>query len=319
MKRTLLLSAVAAMLLFSCRKEHSASPPASGKKYRVSFNVTNFGIKQSSFALRHNAHNLASDTLTTLNNYFDVFHYVVYDEFRNTVTHIVQDSTMANMGTIVDSLPAGTYSISMVAGKKCLMVRDNFTTNNDYGYGGQSWQDTFFDSFTLTVGTDNINQDVTLHRTVGKLELQITDAMPANADSLIFTVYEDAYSQDLLSGVYMGGPVTHRYAVNIPPSAIGKSNFTMDKLVGNCSFTFPVTITCKAADNSVIASASVQNIATPANVKTILSGDLFSGLAGHNSSQTFTTKIDTAWGSTTNQASFSLRKPNSGHYSIRKK
>jgi len=319
MKRTLLLSAVAAMLLFSCKKEHSASPPSTGKKYRVTFNVTNFGVKQSNFALRRNVRNLASDTLTALNSYFDVLHYVVYDEFRNTVRHIVQDSTQADMGTIVDSLPAGNYTISMVAGKKCLMVRDTFTTHNDYGYWGQSWEDTFFDSFPLTVGTGSINQDVTLHRTVGKLELQITDAMPANADSLIFTVFEDAFSQDLLSGVYMGGPVTHRYAVSIPPSAIGKSNFTMDRLVVNCSFTFPVTITCKAADNSVIASASVQNIVTPPNVKTILSGDLFSGLAGHNSSQTFTTKIDTAWGSNTNQASFSLRKPNSGHYSIRKK
>lgn len=312
MKKTLLLSAVAAMLFFSCKKEHSASPPSAGKKYKVTFNVTNFRTKQSNFALKRNGHNLASpDTLTALNSYFDVFHYVVYDEARNTVRHIVQDSTDTNMGTIIDSLPAGTYAISMVAGKKCLMVRDTFTTHNDYGYGGEKWEDTFFDSFTLTVGTGSISQDVTLHRTVGKLELQITDAMPANADSLIFTVYEDAYSQDLLSGVYMGGPVVHRFAAAIPPSAIGKSNFTMDQLIGNCSFTFPVTITCKAADNSVLASVAVQNVNTPANIKTILSGDLFA--AGKNGSLTFTTKIDTAWSNTTNHASFSLRKQNFGH------
>jgi len=314
MKKTLLLSAVAAMLLYSCRKEHSASPPEPGKKYRVTFNVTNFRSKQSAFAVRHVARNLAAgDTLTALNSYFDMFHYIVYDDLRNTVRHIIQDSTMAGMGTIVDSLPPGTYRISMVAGKKCLAVRDTFFTHNDYGYGGNSWEDTFFDSFMITIGTGGITQDVTLHRTVGKLELQILDTMPANADSLVMTVYDDAYSQDLFSGVFMGGPIVDRFAVRIPAAAKGKPNFAMDRLIGNCSFQFPVTITCKAADNSVIASVAVQNVNTPPNVKTILSGDLFSALAGHNSSQTFTTKIDTAWGTTTHQAGFSLRKRNFGH------
>jgi len=314
MKKTLLLSAAAALLLFSCRKEHSASPPLSGKKYRVAFNVTNFRSKQSAFAVRHNARNLASgDTLAALNSYFDVFHYIIYDDFRNTVKHIVQDSTMCNMGTIVDSLPPGTYRISMVAGKKCLAVRDTFFANNDYGYGGNSWQDTFFDSFMITIGNGNITQDVTLRRTVGKLELQILDTMPVNADSLVMTVYQDAYSQDLFSGAFMSGFITDRFAVSVPASAKGKPGFTMDRLIGDCSFQFPVTITCKTADNSVIASVAVQNVDTPPNVKTILSGDLFSALAGHNSSQTFTTKIDTAWGTTTHHAGFSLRKRNFGH------
>lgn len=315
MKKTLLLSAVAAMLLFSCKKEHSAFPSLSIKKYRVTFNVTNFLSKQSAFAVRHSTRNLASsDTLSALNSYFDVFHYIVYDNLKNTIRHIVQDSTMANMGTIVDSLPPGTYRISMVAGKRCLAVRDTFFTSNDYGYGGNPWQDTFFDSFMITIGSSNISQDVTLNRTVGKLELQVLDTMPANADSLILTVSQDAYSQDLFSGVFMlSGFITDRFAVAVPASAKGKPNFTMDRLIGNCSFQFPVTITCKAADNSVIASVAVQNVETPPNVKTILSGDLFSALAGHNSAQTFTTKIDTAWSTTTNQSSFSLRKKNSGH------
>ncbi|MGZ3778007.1 MAG: hypothetical protein ACXVI9_10620 [Mucilaginibacter sp.] len=315
MKKTLLLSAVAVMLLFSCRKEHSASPPPQGKKYKVTFNVTNFKSKQSAFAVRHSQRNLASpDTLTALSTYFDVFHYVVYDAQRNTVRHIVQDSTMADMGTIVDSLPPGTYRISMVAGKRCLTVRDTFSTHNDYGYGGYSWEDTFFDSFMITIGTGSVTQDVTLNRVVGKLELQILDTMPANADSLVMTVSQDAYSQDLFSGTFMlGGFITDRFAVQVPASAKGKPNFTMDRLIGNCSFQFPVTITCKAADNSVIASVTVPSVNTPPNVKTILSGDLFAGLAGHNSSQTFTTKIDTAWSNTTHQAGFSLRKQKFGH------
>lgn len=308
MKKVFLLTAVPLLLLFSCKKENARTANTPSTKYKVTFNVVNFKIGKSTFALRPKGKTLASsDTLTTLNTYFDELDYIVYDDLRNTVKRKIQDSTMTNMGTITDSLPPGTYRISIVAGKKGLAIRDNFFTDNDYGYGGNSWQDTFFDTFMITISSASVNQNVTLNRSVGKLELQVLDTMPVNADSLVLTVYQDAYSQDLFSGVPMAGFVTSRFSVPVPASAKGKPNFIMDRLVG--SFDSPVTITCKKTDNTVIASKGVQDVNFSPNERTILSGDLFTALASHNSSQTFTTKIDTAWDSD---------PVNGGHFSVTK-
>lgn len=310
MKKVLLLTAVPILLLFSCKKENSrtAGTSSSSAKYKVTFNVVNFKIGKSTFALRPKGSTMASsDTLTALNTYFDELDYIVYDDLRNTVKRKIQDSTMANMGSITDSLPPGTYRITIVAGKKGLAIRDNFFSDNDFGYGGKSWQDTFFDSFMITISDAPVNQNVTLSRAIGKLELQILDTMPVNADSLVLTVYQDAYGHDLFVNVPMTGYITSRFSVPIPASAKGQPNFTMDRLIGG--FDCPVTITCKKTDNTVIASKGVQDVYFSPNERTILSGDLFTALAGHNSSQTFTTKIDTAWDSD---------PVNGGHFSVTK-
>ncbi len=314
MKKTLLILLTVPIFLFSCKKDNSATNKAA-KKYKVNFNVTNFVNKQGAFALKRHPGTSTAAALPSLNTYFDVLHYVVVDQFHSTLEDVVQDSTMANMGMITDSLPAGTYRITILTGKKGLFADANFFGSNAYGYGGNSWQDTFFDSFMITVGTENISQDVTLHRVVGKLEVKLTDNIPANADSLIIATNQEALDQDLYEGIFMfGGYINVRFAVAIPDSAKGKPNFTIDRLIGNCSSQFPLEIICKAADNSNIASTTVQNVTCLANQKTIVAGDLFAALAGSNSQQQFTTKIDTAWGSSTTHSSFSLRTKKFGNH-----
>jgi hypothetical protein len=308
MKKAFLLAAVLILLLFSCKKENSRTANTSSTKYKVTFNVVNFKIGKSTFALRPKGSALAaSDTLNALNTYFDELHYVVYDNFRDVVKDIVQDSTMATMGTITDSLAPGTYNISIIAGKKGLVVRDDFFGAHDFGYGGQPWQDTFMGSFGLTITNSSVNQNVTLNRMVGKLELQITDTMPADADSVVLTVYQVPIGLDIYDGSNLTGQVTNRFSVPVPASAKGQSNFTMERLIAGSGM--PATITCKKADNTVIASKSVQSLNIQRNMRTILSGDLFTALAGQNSSQTFTTRIDTAWDSD---------PVNGGHFSVTK-
>ena len=314
MKKALFIIAIAALVFSSCKKDNYAAKPA-GKKYKVTFNVTNFSSKQSAFALRRPGPSSAG-TLPSLDTYFDVLYYVVWNTEKSAIEEVVQDSTMSNMGTITDALPAGDYRISIVAGKNGLVIDDNFFGANDFGYGGNSWQDTFFASFQLTVGTDNISQNVTLNRVVGKLEVTLLDNIPANAANITISTDQEAYGLDLWQGFYFFGPTEGvSFMVAIPDSAKGKPNFTIDRLIGNCSGDgFPLNIVCTAADNSVIASTTVQNVYCQANQKTIISGDLFSALPVTNSTQQFTTKIDTAWGTGTTQASFSLRTKRSGNH-----
>lgn len=303
MKKTVFLLAMVTTIFFSCKKDHSKSTPA-GKKYPVTFNVTNFTSKQSNFALRHGANSLA-DTINA-SGALDILYYAVYNSgigVHGVITK--QDSSMANFGMITDSLPPGQYQVVFVGGKKGLIeTYSGRTAADNFSYPGNKWQDTFWDEFNITIGSDGISQDVTLKRIVGKLELEITDNIPANADSLVIKVDPEATSLMNDGGQPMGPPFgTVTYSEKIPAGAIGHANFRMDRIIGNAVTPFTVTITCKDASNAVIATATANNVSVQVNKKTILSGNLFGGPPPANS-QSFTAKVDTVWNSTVNQQGF---------------
>jgi len=303
---------IAPLFLFSCRKERgpvTGFKGQSAKRHAVTINVNNFKLTHGSFALRHKSSTLASgDTITNIASYVDRLAYVVLDSAFNPVKMISQDSTSANMGTVTDSLAAGTYFICMVAGKNGLALTPSAALlGGTYDYAGKGWQDTFWAQFQLIVGDHDISRAVTLNRVVGKLEVQLLDNVPANADSLFITVNGDALQKTLLDSAFFFGSDTVTFKVGIPASAKGKPNFTVDRLVGVISQQFSVTLTCKDAGGNIIASATGNSVTCFANERTILSGNLFNG-AGGGPSQSFAVKADTAWNSTPNQINFGLRR-----------
>jgi hypothetical protein len=307
MKKTVLLLTFVTIFVFSCRREHSTSTAPRGKKYPVTLHIANFLSHRTNFAIKHGANYLV-DTVGTSASGVDLLYYLVYDEFGKTVhTYpIVQDSTMANFGTITDTLSAGSYEFAFAAGKKDLqIVNYQEIALADITYRGPQWQDTFSGGFMATVGSSGITQDVVLTRVVGKLEIDLTDAIPANADSLKINVNPVSFSVALSGGAPDGPFYAENYSQKIPVSAIGTTNFTIDRLVAPGAAT--VTIMCTDAGNNVVGSATVNNVVVGPNEKTILSGNLFGGAPPANS-QTFTVKVDTAWSSTVNQVNFSLKK-----------
>jgi hypothetical protein len=295
------------MFFFSCKKDHSTSIPA-GKKYPVTFNVTNFKSTQSNFAIRHGVNSLA-DTVNA-SGAIDILYYAVYNNGMGVHGRIVmQDSSMANFGAVTDSLPPGQYQVVFIGGKKGLTeVYGGRTAADRFSYPDNKWQDTFWDEFNITIGNAGVSQNVTLARIVGKLELDITDNIPANADSIVLAVDTEATTL-LNDGAFPFPPPsgTVTYSQKIPAGAIGHANFKMDRIIGNTFNPFSVTITCKDASNAVIATTTVHSVSVQKNKKTILSGNLFSGPSPSNS-QSFTAKVDTAWNSATNQINFSLRR-----------
>jgi len=300
MKKTLFILAAMLLIFFSCKK-NGTSPAGKGvKKYKVTLNVTNFKSSMRNFALRHNANNLASaDTISNLNTYLDLLNFSIVDNF-NDFTNFVQDSTNAQMGMFVDSLPPGKYTIIAAGGKKGLVYNGSRTGN--FSYGGQPWQDTFYGNFTITVGNGDLTQDVTLRRVVAKLEVTILDNIPANADSIIVSTPSEANAMDIASGIYMfSGHINARFPVAIPASAKGKPNFTIERIIGNCAEQIPVIITCKGPGNTIIATTTVNNVNTTQNRRTILSGNLF-GSVPVQGSQTFTVKVDTTWGGSSTES-----------------
>ena len=211
---------------------------------------------------------------------------------------------MRTLGTITDSLPNGTYPVRIFAGKKGLTtVQLDYLPIANYGYGGYYWQDTFWAGFNITVNGGSVTQNVTLARTVSKIELQILDNIPTNASTISMSIDPQFGSQSVLYGDLDSDYYTDsvQYNVTIPISAKGKPNFTVDRIIAP-SYPLTVKITCKDAGNNIIATATASNVGTNANKKTILSGNLFGGPVGN--SQNFQVKIDTAWNTTPINASF---------------
>jgi hypothetical protein len=313
-KKTLFLLAIAAIIFSSCKKEHGLSTKISSvKKYAVHIQVANFTVSHANFTLRTKASHLASssDTLTNLASYIDLLYYVVMDQNTWRVIKIItQDSTMANMGMINDSLPTGNYTIGVIAGKNGLKIGQVISPAPapTYGYDCQPWQDTFFTLTGIAVNAQNYYQTLTLTRVVGKLELTLLDNIPANADSLFVSFYGAGPAS--FTGGAFGVNNTYRFA--IPAPAKGRPNFTLDMLIFTNAYGYigsadpgqQFTITCKAAGGNVLGTATANSVIINPNQKTILSGNLFND----SPTQSFTAVVDTAWSSGITRVGFSLKR-----------
>jgi len=308
MKKSLYILFVAPLLLFSCKKDHTVPKTQSPKLYQVNFKVSNFTNQQGNFSLRQHTNSLKLSSLTSPGTYLDLLYYYVFDSNNNVVKQKYQDSTMADMGKITDSLPAGTYTLAIVAGKKTLSIRDDGFGPYFY-YPNNHWQDTFYDSFQLTVGSSNINQDITLTRDVGKLEVQLLDnTLPSTVDSLVVHVYGDVANKTLIDGRSSGlpsqaQPVT--YSFLIPASAKNKPGFTADMIIASPQDVY-VDIAYKDSNNKLIFVPNTYMLAAfNLNTTMVLSGYLF---PDNQSPQTFLVKADTAWNSATTQVNFSRKR-----------
>jgi hypothetical protein len=276
MKKALLLAVLVSVYLFSCKKDNK-SP--SGTKYKVKFNVSGFSQQIVDVASKNkqltgfNADQAAPTTYA-----IDVLHYYAYDSSNKLVTSINQDSTFSSFGTIDDSLLPGTYSI-VIAGSKAGVVYNpgtNYLAGNIGGY--VPWHDTFFQEFSLTVGTQPINQNVTLKRIVGKLSVLITDKLPATASTLSITVneaYSYYFSVQAPSSLYQ-----YTFTNTIPASAIGTANYKQSIIMMNTLSPFTAVIACADATGKVLAQSTIANVSLQQNTETILSGALFGSNVG---------------------------------------
>lgn len=292
MKKGILL-VLAPLLLFSCKKESKPSTgniSNGGNKYKVRFNVSGFkelilgsaGPKhtigaQSRASVR--AGTVAADTLT--------LYYLVYDSNNNLVSKAIEPSDSLSFAPINDNLAAGTYQVYFVAGQKGMTVHynapdvaGNFANDAYFTYiqGGQivPWGDTFYNSLTLTVSSSNISQNVTLQRTVGQLEVDITDAVPDNIQKISVTIqseYGYAYVSNAVPfSLFVYAPINYSYTSgqnNRPQSFL--------TLMENTKTPFNVIVQCYDTAGNLVAEAMANNVTCAKNTRTIVSGSLFNG------------------------------------------
>jgi hypothetical protein len=225
-------------------------------------------------------------------------------------------STTDPYNVITDSLAAGTYTI-VVAGS------DNDISAN---YHDSNWADfdniaylplaqakvypnmgldlvpvsqvIYFGKTTITVGSGDSAQGITINRVVGQVEVNIEDAIPANVSSISIaaignhaaflfnseTSAESAFGEDEVTYNIITGQVT--------AADIGTTNFKVSGYILNT--TTPVSIVVKAFDSqqNLITFKRIDNVQFSKNKRTILSGHLFTP---NTSPQQFNIYLNQAW------------------------
>lgn len=308
MRKALLLAVVPALLLFSCKKEHSPQVKPAQKMYKVTFDMAS-GFKQTIQSLKagkQQTDGLQLDTATTnIAAYASLIRLNIYDSKGNEVRNLEQNAaSVSNFGVIVDSLAAGTYSVLAAAGQSNMRTDGGGIPTvgvytDMYYYTPQrlqtNWGDTFYSKFQLTVTNGSVNQTIALTRLVGKLEVDFNDVIPANASRLDIQLHNEDFAYDLNTDAPVR-PDTLTYHLTIPNSVKGTNTYSVSEIVLNTTTPFNVILTAYDNTNAVIATHTITNVTCTKNQRTILTGN-FSNVTV-NSGQQFNVSVDPSWTST---------------------
>jgi len=323
MKKILLLSAMAAVFLFGCKKDHTSPGTTAQKKYPVTFNMTDFTQTISSVSGKQQVNSLKVDSATAnVAAYTTVLHLTIFDANGNVVKKLEQNSNVANYGVVSDSLAAGTYTVTVDAGQSLLKLNVGHPSSglptyatlatgviyylapgqNGAGVNGASrinmgpWSDTFYGKLQFTVTNSPVDRPINMTRIVSKLEVDFNDVIPQNAARVDLFMSRDDFEYFIGSGSpALPDTITTRYIV--PASVKGTSTYKISQLVLNTTTPFIVTLTAYDSANDIIAQHAVSNVTCQPNKRTILSGS-FSNQAVNNNNG-FTVSLDPSWGSPT--------------------
>lgn len=255
---------------------------------------------------------LATDT-SALAQAFNRYIYVAYDASGNEVHRIYRYTTQPGsqpFNVITDSLATGTYTIFVVGSNDEIQVDNSDETTaydpsymnhfpllppNQYGYGQRAAvyvnnyllpaprsNEIFLGKTTVTVTNQDSQNNITVNRIVGQLEVNIEDAIPNNVAYLNVTRLGEFVAYSFYSDRPFG-------ATELPDddwesdlerdflksTDHGKTNYKTDRFVLNTLTPITVQITAYDINNTVIAQTTVNNVQMYKNKRTILTGKLF--------------------------------------------
>ncbi|GAB2701681.1 hypothetical protein GCM10027037_28790 [Mucilaginibacter koreensis] len=300
-------AALLCLLCFSCKKDHSGDKPdntgADTKLYPFTLSLASFSQNMTTLGIRTESTNqpaVKTNAIAALKDTIDVLYYTINNGYRNTRS-LTQTSDMADFGTIRDSVPAGTYTVYLVAGKKGLIksrayIGDpSFDSLDDFVYAADSntvasnmapWKDVFVKKLTFKVpGVAPAAQQVTLERGVAQLQINVTDAVPANAATVEADIIYDIASINYVPQWNGSRPLnanafalTPKYKVKVPAAMIGETGLQLTTYTMNYYYPFSVILTAYDAAGNRIAGKNIDNVTAKQNMRTVLSGKLFDGV-----------------------------------------
>jgi hypothetical protein len=294
MKKYLTLMAIAIIFL-SCKKENAGTsvndkPALSKTLYPIAFNLSAFETSK----INKSKTVTNSISTTAIKDQIQFLHYFVFTGPLQpsaklvSFKQIIQESSEASFGTILDSLPAGQYSIFFV-GTQGPRGNVKLEQGAPIFYPNGIIDDTFNKQVNLTI-TDEVKQSVVLTRITAMITFKFTDIMPVNADRIYVSFENFPPGADLLTNrgrLHASGEddlyPTELFGFSVNNTDWGKAGFTLSLFVWPYQYS-TIYIDCIARNDKLIAHKEVLRIIPEflANKNYILSGKLFDQKANFN-------------------------------------
>ncbi|SFO53276.1 Fimbrillin-A associated anchor protein Mfa1 and Mfa2 [Chitinophaga sp. YR627] len=290
-----------ALVLLSCSKDalvKENTTLSQEKKQSVQLNLTGFIQEHSNMRVAGNAAGRAADLVKISDIY-----YAVYDNSGNKVHDLHQDTInqQGNFGTISDSLAPGHYTIVLLAGDQPLIthavgssgnISEHIVSHQIMGAGALPIGQIFYKKLSLDVTADNTPQplEVSLDRIVGKLVVEVLDALPANGPhgSLGFSVTPVMPFFSLASGQVREPDPIWQY------NGTRTSQTTFEDYFFGSGYEFSITIYYVDKNTGEDKQKTIEHITVAANKKTIVKGYLY-GAPESPAGQGYQIKVNQDW------------------------
>ncbi|WPQ60315.1 hypothetical protein SIO70_18380 [Chitinophaga sancti] len=295
MKNILLCSAMISVILFACKKDNSTTQPNKDQKFPVRIAIDGFTQTSEDFDDRKKSSANAKDAADSLADYIQHLYYLVYNNSNTLVKRIDQTATDGSFGLILDSLAAGHYTIALVGSKNEVYIGGDpvLHLQDELVYFDFPGGDVFYKKTGIDV-SDSVAIAVNLDRVVGKLKVQIQDAIPASVKNISIqpTTYplppegvSAGIANNILlysgtsSGFSGGAGFYSPYYLAIPDSLHGTTNLAIEIYVLALNpATISVIIRSLDASYGTITEKGVTQVNIQSSKKTVLKGNLFSDL-----------------------------------------
>lgn len=272
------LAAALMLSIMACTSEEpQAEKPTGMEKKTITFS---FGDTFQTKVITRAA--ITSLSLTDL----WMFDYVG-DDLQQTIH---QSSTDDAFGSISASMGYGEHTLYFVASRGTTPTTD--TSAKTITWAKPS--DTYWATSSITVApSSSASQAVTLGRVATRLQITVTDEVPANAAVFTVTPSQWYYGINYTTGAGVGLQANYPRPVNIPANYIGTSGELMISFFGfvpSADWQTDITATLTASDESVLGQVSLEDVPLKQNITTSYSG----GILG--TAKAFTLTADDAWG-----------------------
>ncbi|GAB2701675.1 hypothetical protein GCM10027037_28780 [Mucilaginibacter koreensis] len=290
-KTSLLILTLCGLCLFACKKEHHAtiddnSSQSTGTRYPVSFNVSGFSQNISPINASPNRIKLAAtSSADSLRQNLNLLYYLVFDSNNKLVHRLLQHAGDAGFGSVTDSLTTGKYTVFFAgslsnelnvvnyANFSPVLLSNHYIVFNNPKF--DDWGHTYFKQYDLQVGNQNQQQQLTLDRIGGQLQVNIQDAIPASVTKIsIAFVYNEIYRFPGNLSFTVPNNYNNMDSITVAKHAM-PYQFLNDNLPGN--ITADVYITAYDSRNASLYKALVPAVSVQGGKKTVLSGYLFKG------------------------------------------
>lgn len=219
--------------------------------------------------------------------------FIVYDESGSRLNQVSQKVEEPGFGTTAFQLEEGIYQLVVVGHS----ASGNPTTTNLSKIqftNGTGYSDTFLYYGEVTVGTEQTDWEVSLHRIVSLCRFVITDDIPAEVRKLRFYYTGGSGAFDAATGL---GSVASKQSVTFDVQE-GQKQFDLYTFLHNPSDNIALKVTALDASDNILRERDF-DVPMKQNEVTWLTGSYFSGSTSGSTGITIT--INTDWAGETHQ------------------